>query len=183
MLAHRLHVKHSRYVVIADKAESFERIENCCIACAFHENVCSAPYSCKTLFHDRGSGRLVRGQTPCVALLGAGVHATQPNEAAREPAVLPAPWVLMVRRIRDLLYEQGFTISGARIQLENSKNRMAEQGHGAPDIAVSSVTGSLDDAPVETFGQMSKTLDATATDSIDWAALRRELEAIRILLN
>ncbi len=91
--------------------------------------------------------------------------------------------VLMVRRIRDLLYEQGFTISGARIQLENSKNRMAEQGHGAPDIAVSSVTGSLDDAPVETFGQMSKTLDATATDSIDWAALRRELEAIRILLN
>ena len=91
--------------------------------------------------------------------------------------------VLMVRRIRDLLYEQGFTISGARIQLENSKNRMAEQGHGVPDIAVSSVTGSLDDAPVETFGQMSKTLDATATDSIDWAALRRELEAIRILLN
>ena len=91
--------------------------------------------------------------------------------------------VLMVRRIRDLLYEQGFTISGARIQLENSKNRMAEQGHGAPDIAVSSVTGSLYDAPVETFGQMSKTLDATATDSIDWAALRRELEAIRILLN
>ena len=56
--------------------------------------------------------------------------------------------VLMVRRIRDLLYEQGFTISGARIQLENGKNRMAEQGHGAPDIAVSSVTGSLDDAPV-----------------------------------
>lgn len=91
--------------------------------------------------------------------------------------------VLMVRRIRDLLYEQGFTISGARIQLENSKNRMAEQGHGVPDIAVSSVTGSLDDAPVETFGQMSKTLDAAATDSIDWAALRRELEAIRILLN
>ena len=91
--------------------------------------------------------------------------------------------VLMVRRIRDLLYEQGFTISGARIQLENGKNRMAEQGHGAPDIAVSSVTGSLDDAPVETFGQMSKTFDATATDSIDWAALRRELEAIRILLN
>ena len=89
----------------------------------------------------------------------------------------------MVRRIRDLLYEQGFTISGARIQLENSKNRMAEQGHGVPDIAVSSVTGSLYDAPVETFGQMSKTLDATATDSIDWAALRRELEAIRILLN
>ena len=29
--------------------------------------------------------------------------------------------VLMVRRIRNLLYEQGFTISGARSQLENQK--------------------------------------------------------------
>jgi len=31
--------------------------------------------------------------------------------------------VLLIRRIRDLLYEQGFTISGAR-------NRLAELGHG-----------------------------------------------------
>ena len=33
--------------------------------------------------------------------------------------------VLMVRRIRNLLYEQGFTISGARSQLENQKTRQA----------------------------------------------------------
>src|ERR1700704_1864999 len=31
--------------------------------------------------------------------------------------------VLLIRRIRDLLYEQGFTISGAR-------NRLTESGHG-----------------------------------------------------
>jgi DNA-binding transcriptional MerR regulator len=34
--------------------------------------------------------------------------------------------VLLIRRIRDLLYEQGFTISGAR-------NRLSD-GHGAPPI-------------------------------------------------
>ena len=33
--------------------------------------------------------------------------------------------VLMVRRVRNLLYEQGFTISGARSQLENQKTRQA----------------------------------------------------------
>ena len=33
--------------------------------------------------------------------------------------------VLLIRRIRELLYEQGFTISGAR-------NRLAETGHGVP---------------------------------------------------
>ena len=32
--------------------------------------------------------------------------------------------VLLIRRIRDLLYEQGFTISGAR-------NRLSESGHAA----------------------------------------------------
>ena len=40
--------------------------------------------------------------------------------------------VLMVRRIRDLLYEQGFTISGARQQLESSKP--------APALATSAST-------------------------------------------
>jgi DNA-binding transcriptional MerR regulator len=40
--------------------------------------------------------------------------------------------VLMIRRIRDLLYEQGFTISGARnklqeiVQLEREKKRAGE---------------------------------------------------------
>ena len=41
--------------------------------------------------------------------------------------------VLLIRRIRDLLYEQGFTISGAR-------NRLTEAGHsrGQPEQAVQS---------------------------------------------
>jgi DNA-binding transcriptional MerR regulator len=52
--------------------------------------------------------------------------------------------VLLVRRIRDLLYEQGFTISGARHRLEEAGEReapavvaeaMPEAGH-AVDLAL-----------------------------------------------
>jgi DNA-binding transcriptional MerR regulator len=47
--------------------------------------------------------------------------------------------VLLIRRIRELLYEQGFTISGAR-------NRLAEQqGHARPEAAFSTA----DDAVAE----------------------------------
>ncbi len=35
--------------------------------------------------------------------------------------------VLMVRQIKDLLYEQGFTISGARAQLSGSKAKASEE--------------------------------------------------------
>lgn len=41
--------------------------------------------------------------------------------------------VLLIRRIRELLYEQGFTISGARHRLEdNSNSAMVEQIEAAP---------------------------------------------------
>src|SRR3954463_12242442 len=36
--------------------------------------------------------------------------------------------VLLIRRIRELLYEEGFTISGARNRLDNAR---AENGHAA----------------------------------------------------
>ena len=44
--------------------------------------------------------------------------------------------VLMVRRIRDLLYEQGFTISGARSQLESDKNRSAPEAQALAEATV-----------------------------------------------
>ena len=47
--------------------------------------------------------------------------------------------VLLIRRIRELLYEQGFTISGARNQLADG----ASQGH------VASAYGHDDDVPVD----------------------------------
>lgn len=41
--------------------------------------------------------------------------------------------VLLIRRIRDLLYEQGFTISGARNRLD-SRAASATIGHGEPEL-------------------------------------------------
>jgi len=44
--------------------------------------------------------------------------------------------VLLIRRIRELLYEQGFTISGARNRLEEgdrSARHDGKNGHGAPE--------------------------------------------------
>jgi DNA-binding transcriptional MerR regulator len=70
--------------------------------------------------------------------------------------------VLLIRRIRDLLYEQGFTINGARHRLDSeAAEPRAVARTAAPSTAVSPLT-----AP--------RTLDATA--------LRRELEEIRRLL-
>ena len=48
--------------------------------------------------------------------------------------------VLLIRRIRELLYEEGFTISGARQRLEHDADASNEVGHpdssgAAPDFA------------------------------------------------
>ncbi len=44
--------------------------------------------------------------------------------------------VLLVRRIRELLYEQGFTISGARNRLEGGRDARARtNGHALPAAA------------------------------------------------
>jgi len=79
--------------------------------------------------------------------------------------------VLMIRRIRDLLYEQGFTISGAR-------NRLQElaQAERAPSASSVIETGSI---------QMSDTapLHALTQSRIEQPQeLYRELQEIRSLL-
>jgi DNA-binding transcriptional MerR regulator len=68
--------------------------------------------------------------------------------------------VLLIRRIRDLLYEQGFTINGARHRLESE----AAEPRAAARSTPSSVNVPAPQGP----------LDATA--------LRQELEAVRRLL-
>ena len=67
--------------------------------------------------------------------------------------------VLLIRRIRDLLYEQGFTINGARHRLE-SENAEPRTG-----------TRAQASAPT-----------ATAQPPLEPSALRHELEQIRDLL-
>jgi len=68
--------------------------------------------------------------------------------------------VLLIRRIRDLLYEQGFTINGARHRLESE----ATEPRAAPHAAANSAN-----VPAP-----AKPLDA--------ALLRQELEAVRAML-
>jgi DNA-binding transcriptional MerR regulator len=70
--------------------------------------------------------------------------------------------VLLIRRIRDLLYEQGFTINGARHRLENET--------AEPRAAARANNNSTTTAP------------APAAAPIEPAALRQELEEIRQLL-
>jgi DNA-binding transcriptional MerR regulator len=65
--------------------------------------------------------------------------------------------VLLVRRIRDLLYEQGFTISGARHRLEEAGEREA------PSLAA-------DAAPEAGY-------------AVDMALLRREIKSVLELLH
>ena len=89
--------------------------------------------------------------------------------------------VLMVRRIRDLLYEQGFTISGARHQLEMNKGKAgaaaAETNGSATAVAIDG-SGA---APVTAAAGSEAIPVSNTADSepiADVASLRRELQAI-----
>src|ERR1035437_5473864 len=89
--------------------------------------------------------------------------------------------VLMIRRIRDLLYDQGFTISGARnkmqeiLQLERDKKRDGEVLLDGMEVI--EVSDSMLD--MDTEADFLQTGDA-AHDP--WFQVRQELFAIRELL-
>ena len=100
--------------------------------------------------------------------------------------------VLMIRRIRDLLYEQGFTISGAR----NKMQELAQAQKGLKKDVLDK--GSLDDELLDDFdedGTRSEALEnvSMAMESAQRASslqvtsslptLRRELMDIRDLLS
>ena len=76
--------------------------------------------------------------------------------------------VLLIRKIRELLYEQGFTISGARNRLDDQGDRTERS---APHIELSAAN---DSAVANGDGSLVKTLDVSA--------LQAELTAIRKLL-
>jgi DNA-binding transcriptional MerR regulator len=74
--------------------------------------------------------------------------------------------VLLIRRIRELLYEQGFTISGARNRLDEQareKHRAKEENGLVSAAALDTVT-------------------LTAPAGLDLAKLRREIEEVIELL-
>jgi DNA-binding transcriptional MerR regulator len=91
--------------------------------------------------------------------------------------------VLMIRRIRDLLYDQGFTISGARNKLQE----MAQTDRGRPRVEVEEPP-SLDERDVASDADeprppvaIGEPLGAGLTDPV-LRDLRRELLEIRDLL-
>jgi DNA-binding transcriptional MerR regulator len=89
--------------------------------------------------------------------------------------------VLMIRRIRDLLYDQGFTISGARnkmqelLQSERDKKRNGEVMLDGVEVL------EVDDVDMEDF-EDSQTLESSEESSLHLMHVRRELFEIRELL-
>ena len=86
--------------------------------------------------------------------------------------------VLMIRRIRDLLYDQGFTISGARNRLQELSH--VERENAAPMLDVNDATDGAE------WDADHGTLAASAVDGgvvLDLIAVRRELLEIKALLS
>jgi DNA-binding transcriptional MerR regulator len=80
--------------------------------------------------------------------------------------------VLMIRRIRDLLYDQGFTISGARNKLQELVQEQRERRLAGPDL----LNG------VEILAADPKIDESKLTETPRWQVVRRELREIRELL-
>jgi DNA-binding transcriptional MerR regulator len=90
--------------------------------------------------------------------------------------------VLMIRRIRDLLYDQGFTISGARnklqelVQLERDKRRAGEVMLEGVEVI------EVEDSTLEDFEDSTPAGEPSAV-SEKLLLVRRELFEIRELLS
>src|SRR5438094_7443007 len=91
--------------------------------------------------------------------------------------------VLMIRRIRDLLYDQGFTISGARnklqelVQLERDKRRAGEVMLDGVEVI------EVEDSTLEDFDDSAPPPEEPPAVSEQLLLLRRELFEIRDLLS
>jgi DNA-binding transcriptional MerR regulator len=97
--------------------------------------------------------------------------------------------VLMIRRIRDLLYDQGFTISGARNKLQElvqSERERRKTGVGVPLEGMEAIE--IDQEEFDAAAQVDietpppQQQSARTMDPSQWLHLRRELNEIRELL-
>jgi DNA-binding transcriptional MerR regulator len=91
--------------------------------------------------------------------------------------------VLMIRRIRDLLYDQGFTISGARnklqelVQIERDKRKAGEVMLDGVEVI------EVEDSTLEDFEDSASPPEEANAVSEQLLLLRRELFEIRDLLS
>jgi DNA-binding transcriptional MerR regulator len=87
--------------------------------------------------------------------------------------------VLLVRRIRDLLYEQGFTISGARNRLGEALNGRRKTDAAGPGVpAPGEAPETLEAAPPEEAGAPFAQAPAAGLDAVR-AELLAALELLR----
>ena len=101
--------------------------------------------------------------------------------------------VLMIRRIRDLLYDQGFTISGARNKLQElAQNARDSRRADAIEILVEGVEATDIDQEVWEAASANENAceqvvsglgSAESTPASQWQHIRRELIEIRELLS
>lgn len=96
--------------------------------------------------------------------------------------------VLLIRRIRELLYEQGFTISGARNRLSESQHARAEPpAIDGLDVEVTEIIDGIEeinlDAPPAAQAPAPAAADAKPKDDLSLLQMRQELISIRGLLS
>jgi DNA-binding transcriptional MerR regulator len=85
--------------------------------------------------------------------------------------------VMLIRKIRTLLYDEGFTISGARSKLESQRGRdVAPAGIGSADVAFNEA---LDDDDSDESAELGN----GASPALNLAHIRSELFAIAKLLD
>jgi len=88
----------------------------------------------------------------------------------------------MIRRIRELLYDQGFTISGARNKLQEQqaldRDRKRTEGTDTND---SSLT--VDALAATMASETAASTGYTSREVMSWQAVRNELSEIRHLLD
>lgn len=90
--------------------------------------------------------------------------------------------VLMIRRIRDLLYDQGFTISGARNKMQEILQAERDKKHNGEVLLDGVEVIEISDSELNDFQDSQS--DATAdSDSERLRFVRRELFEIRELLS
>ena len=83
--------------------------------------------------------------------------------------------VLMIRRIRELLYEQGFTISGARNKLQEQQALERERSDESAD------TSRL--VAIDEFSHVLSARDSATCNTLTLQTIRAELMEIRMLLD
>ncbi|MCZ4314056.1 MerR family transcriptional regulator [Comamonadaceae bacterium G21597-S1] len=90
--------------------------------------------------------------------------------------------VLMIRRIRDLLYDQGFTISGARNKMQEILQNERDRRKNGEVLLDGVEVIETSDSDLDDFTESELEAEQAVPASGQWLMVRRELSEIRDLL-